>query len=109
MIECPECGSNIRGTKCSCGYVVKGAKTSSGVNATGCAAHGCPLPGSITATTHPGENTEWFCRFHFGENIDKWQRITAAIRSGAAIEAEERAKQDYKEYLQKQFFGRVVE
>lgn len=109
MIECPECGSNIRGTKCSCGYVVKGAKTSSGVKATGCAAYGCPIPGSIAATTHPGENTEWFCRFHFGEKVENFQKITQAIRSGAAIESEEKAKQAHKEYLQKQFFGKVIE
>lgn len=76
---------------------------------TTCAAYGCPLPGSIASTTHPGESTEWFCRFHFGEKVENFQKITQAIRSGAAIESEEKAKQAHKEYLQKQFYGKVIE
>lgn len=45
-----------------------------------CAAHGCPMPGSITGTTKPGDETEWLCRFHFNEPVDEWQSITRKVR-----------------------------
>lgn len=45
-----------------------------------CAAHGCPMPGSITGTTKPSDDSEWLCRFHFNEPVDEWQTITRKVR-----------------------------
>lgn len=52
-----------------------------------CAAHGCPIPGSIADTPRPGNETQWVCRFHFREKADNWQRITEWTRS---LSSEER-------------------
>ena len=43
-----------------------------------CAAHGCPLPGSMSAGLQ-GEGT-WFCRNHFGTVTSDRDAITTRIR-----------------------------
>lgn len=48
---------------------------------TTCAAHGCPMPGSISSSTHPGENSEWVCRFHFNKPVRDWPEITSQVRA----------------------------
>jgi hypothetical protein len=70
---------------------------------TNCAAHGCPLPGSISPSAYTTENSLWFCRFHFGEPAEKWPQITASIRSGSAISREESAKKQHRKDLLKEF------
>ena len=45
-----------------------------------CHAYGCPLPGSISASTVGGG--PWFCRFHFGARAAEWADITTSIRNG---------------------------
>lgn len=66
-----------------------------------CSAHGCPMRGSIAATTHAGEGTRWYCRFHFGEPVEAFDGITQTIRSRLASES--KAKEDHTAYLQKVF------
>jgi len=44
-----------------------------------CSAHGCPLPG----TNHPSTKVEgpsnWYCRFHTGDDHRVWNNITERI------------------------------
>jgi hypothetical protein len=49
-----------------------------------CAAHGCPMPGSISPTYPP---SSWLCRFHYGAKADEWQAITRRV---LALSQEER-------------------
>lgn len=65
------------------------AKPETAYRNTGCAAHGCPMPGSITDTTKPHEGSQWLCRFHFGAPVDEWHDITRRVRQ---LDAEQRAK-----------------
>lgn len=55
----------------------------------GCAANGCPMPGSITDTTKPQEGSQWLCRFHFNEPVNEWRDITRRVRQ---LDFEQRAK-----------------
>ena len=45
-----------------------------------CAASGCPLPGTICGSTHPGPSASWFCRHHFGADPRDWPHITEMVR-----------------------------
>lgn len=40
-----------------------------------CEAHGCPMPGSVST------GGAWCCSAHAGQEVDRWQAITAALRS----------------------------
>lgn len=69
MIECPECGKHVRGTKCSCGWDVPQARPiaqGGGDPMYGCCewvADGrCHFPGVFSA----GNGTPWYCREHDG-------------------------------------------
>lgn len=42
-----------------------------------CAAYGCPMPGSMSASTTG--TSEWHCWLHFGASPGRWQRITADL------------------------------
>jgi len=85
--ECPKCENVFKGYKCSCGYKLPYSPRKSQTG-TGCAAHGCPLPGSICSSTggpKAGEEDtrSWFCRFHFGaSDANKWPEITEKISRG---------------------------
>ena len=56
------------------------AKSFAQVDNRSCMAHGCPMPGSITDTTKPSEQTQWMCRFHFNEEFKEWNDITRKVR-----------------------------
>lgn len=43
-----------------------------------CLAYGCPLPASISA--HTDGDGKWYCRHHFGKKVDRFDRITSAIK-----------------------------
>lgn len=43
----------------------------------GCAAHGCPLLGTMTAST--GGASEWWCFIHHGADVGRYQALTAEI------------------------------
>lgn len=45
-----------------------------------CFVTGCTVPGSITQSTTYHDGRKWFCRFHFGEPVEKWGEITLRIR-----------------------------
>lgn len=42
-----------------------------------CAAYGCPLAGSISASTRGGG--PWYCRFHFAVGPSGWAEITTRL------------------------------
>ncbi len=42
-----------------------------------CCAYGCPMPGSMSASTTG--TSEWQCWLHFGASPGKWQRISADL------------------------------
>jgi hypothetical protein len=42
-----------------------------------CAAWGCPMQGSISTST--AGSTNWLCWLHFGQDVGRWQRITADL------------------------------
>lgn len=43
-----------------------------------CAAYGCPLLGSMSASIQGA--SEWWCFTHFGKDVGAYQRITAELR-----------------------------
>lgn len=43
-----------------------------------CECFGCMLPGSISDGIKGGQ---WFCFVHSGQDVNRWQAITAAIRA----------------------------
>lgn len=49
----------------------------------GCLAHGCPLPGSMSASTD-GQG-KWYCRHHFGKKPMENDGITAKINNNIWI------------------------
>lgn len=98
---CPECGTMISysARSCSCGW---GEKKQIEVKKDyGCAAYGCPFPGSISPTIGP--NGTYFCRFHFGTQSHEWAAITARIRSGETERNESKAREDYRAYITEKF------
>jgi hypothetical protein len=44
------------------------------VDHTRCAAHGCPMPGSVTSSTSGTQ--QWFCHFHLNCDVVSWNRIS---------------------------------
>ena len=46
-----------------------------------CSAYGCRLAGSTCHSTPPGNESKWYCRFHFGSKPDKFDAITASLHS----------------------------
>lgn len=80
--ECPECGSMFKGYKCSCGYKVPFSKPKP--TSSLCAAHGCPMAGTISHSLSPDKDghREWLCSFHFGREAKEWPGITEKIATG---------------------------
>lgn len=99
---CPECGTIIAyaAKSCSCGWG-KGKGAADPVKDYGCAAYGCPLPGSISNSIGP--NGTYYCRHHFNIPIQEWAWITARIRSGEVERNEIRAREDYRSYIAEKF------
>lgn len=59
-----------------------------------CCAYGCPMPGSMSASTTG--STEWQCWLHFGRGPGSWQRITAELnRMGWLVHALVTLRRDY--------------
>lgn len=57
-----------------------------------CAAHGCPMWGSISDTT-VGEVRQRWCRYHFGEGGKHLAAITDALRNNRGlVDAVQRAR-----------------
>lgn len=50
-----------------------------------CCAHGCPLPGTMSASTMGG--SAWLCRHHYGAASKDWSSITTAITRERALAA----------------------
>lgn len=44
---------------------------------TRCAAHGCPMPGSMSQST--SGNDKWFCRFHNNIEYDSWRNVSSQL------------------------------
>ena len=42
-----------------------------------CHAYGCPMPGTISTST--AGSSKWLCWLHHGQDVGRWQRITADI------------------------------
>ena len=45
----------------------------------GCAAYGCPLPGSVSYGAGPG--IKYYCRFHLGLSQDKFDAVTFRLNT----------------------------
>ncbi|SNT33634.1 hypothetical protein SAMN06265795_12636 [Noviherbaspirillum humi] len=59
-----------------------------------CAAHGCPMLGSLTSSTTG--TSEWLCWFHFGKEPVQWQSITAQLREvGWLVDALRNIRMNY--------------
>lgn len=55
------------------------------VDTTRCAAHGCPMPGSVTSSTSGTQ--QWFCHFHYNRDAIAWQKVTAELNRMAWLVA----------------------
>lgn len=47
------------------------------VDTTSCAAHGCPMPGSVTSSTSGTQ--QWFCHFHYNRDAIAWSKVTTEL------------------------------
>lgn len=97
--SCPECGTDIKQSarSCSCGWGKTGGRIPEAPKDYSCAAHGCPLLGSISPSIGP--NGTYFCRFHFNTPADEWQAITQQIRSGETLAKEKQGREDHLTYI----------
>jgi len=73
-----------------------------------CAAHGCPLPGSVG-----GHESARYCSFHAGRKPDENDKITSAVRSNLwimdAVHRITTPEQFYKGSAQVSFFNLATE
>lgn len=101
---CPECGTLIAysARSCSCGWG-RGKAMNEPAKDYGCAAHGCPLLGSMSPSI--GANGTYYCRFHFNTPLEDWAGITSRIRSGETLRNESKAREDYRAYITEKFIS----
>jgi len=97
--SCPECGTDLpySAKSCSCGWGKTGKSFPEAPKDYSCAAHGCPLLGSISPSIGP--NGTYYCRFHFNTPVKDWPSITQKLRSGETLANERQGKDDYLTYI----------
>lgn len=82
--NCPDCNKALRNPKkCSCGWTMQEANAEGAASSSGCAAHGCPLHGSISSSVSGG--SMFMCAMHFRAHASNWHEVTARIRRNMTL------------------------